>query len=101
MTVTETTKRSPHAADADKALKTKHAAMWATAIPPGGDDRRDAGRYAGRGRSRSEPATGSLDVAAGTGNAALPAARPAPTVTARDLTPELLGSGGGRRTPRG
>ena len=37
-----------------------------------------------------------LDVAAGTGNAAIPAARRGATVTASDLTPELLAAG--RRT---
>ena len=44
------------------------------------------------------PGTRVLDVAAGTGNASIPAARAAPTSTASDLTPELLEAG---RTPRG
>jgi SAM-dependent methyltransferase len=40
-----------------------------------------------------EPATRVLDVAAGTGNASLPAARLGAEVTASDLTPELLARG--------
>src|SRR4051794_41557337 len=43
-----------------------------------------------------------LDVAAGTGNASLPAARTGAEVTASDLTPELLEAGRGRAAaPRG
>ena len=42
-----------------------------------------------------------LDVAAGTGNASLPAAERGATVTASDLTPELLEAGRRRAEPKG
>ncbi len=44
-------------------------------------------------RVRIEPGTKVLDLAAGTGNAAIPAARRGAEVTALDLTPELLDRG--------
>jgi SAM-dependent methyltransferase len=75
----------------DHALKAKHAAMWAS-----GSYRTVAGEVVGplggilvetvdvqRGQRV-------LDVAAGTGTSALPAARRGAVVTATDLTPELL-----------
>jgi len=75
----------------DRALKTKHAAMWASGsyptvvadvVEPLGGILVDA----------LDIRTGQkvLDVAAGTGTSALPAARLGATVTATDLTPELL-----------
>jgi len=91
MTVTETT--TPAAA-ADKALKTKHAAMWAS-----GDYSRVAdeivGSLGGLLVEAAEVRAGDevVDVAAGTGTSALPAARCGATVTATDLTPELLAIG--------
>ena len=42
-----------------------------------------------------------LDVAAGTGNAAIPAAQRLAHVTASDLTPELLEAGRRRAEPAG
>lgn len=79
---------------ADRALKAKHAAMWASGnysavvtdvVAPLGGILVDAvGVRAG---------LCVLDVAAGTGTAALPAARRGATVTAIDLTPELLAVG--------
>ena len=57
--------------------------------------RRSCCRWA-RGSSRraaSRPGMRVLDVAAGTGNASLPAAQPGADVTASDLTPELLDAG--------
>jgi len=79
------------AVEADRALKAKHRAMWAL------------GNYAAVATEVIHPlgpeivaATGIgpgnrvLDVAAGTGNAAIPAARTGATVVASDLTPELL-----------
>src|SRR3954466_15199044 len=42
-----------------------------------------------------------LDVAAGTGNASIPAAESGATVTASDLTPELLEAGRGHAESKG
>ena len=78
----------------DTALKAKHRTMWAsgsyptmveTFLLPLGPRLVDA---IGIG-----PGDTVLDVAAGTGNAALPAARAGADVTASDLTPELLDAG--------
>ncbi len=78
----------------DQALKAKHAAMWASGsyrtvvdevvAPLGGIlvDTVDVHR-----------GQRVLDVAAGTGSAALPATRRGAEVTATDLTPELLDVG--------
>lgn len=82
------------AVDLDRALKTKHRAMWAlgdypsvaTEIIP------ELGHVlvaaAGVG-----PGLRVLDVAAGSGNAAIPAALAGAQVVASDLTPELLDVG--------
>jgi SAM-dependent methyltransferase len=80
--------------EADRALKAKHRAMWAlgdypavaTQIIP------ELGRtlVAACGVGRDERV---LDVAAGSGNAAIPAALAGANVVASDLTPELLESG--------
>ena len=79
---------------ADAELKARHRAMWAsgdyasmveTFLLPLGP--RLAGRCA------IGPGTRVLDVAAGTGNASLPAAVLGAHVTAGDLTPELLEAG--------
>ncbi len=79
---------------ADSELKARHRAMWGsgdyplmveTFLVPVGERLVEAlGIDAG---------ASVLDVAAGTGNAALPAARRGATVTASDLTPALLESG--------
>ncbi len=78
----------------DRALKTKHRTMWALGeyravadevIPALGPVLVDASGV----RAGNEV----LDVAAGTGNAAIPAARTGAHVTACDLTPELLDVG--------
>jgi ubiquinone/menaquinone biosynthesis C-methylase UbiE len=82
------------AVDADRALKSKHRAMWAL------------GNYAavatevvgGLGpvlvaASGLRPGDRVLDVAAGSGNAAIGAALAGADVTASDLTPELLDVG--------
>lgn len=88
--MTETTT----AQDADRELKARHRALWAQ------------GNYAAVA-TQIIPALGTalveaahitdgqrvLDVAAGTGNAAIPAAEQGATVTASDLTPELLDVG--------
>src|SRR5687767_5420949 len=78
-------------------LKTRHRAMWASGDYPGmvetfltplGPRLVDACPI-GSG-------TRVLDIAAGTGNASIPAAERGAAVTASDLTPELLHAGAGR-----
>src|ERR1700691_2418757 len=79
---------------ADRALKDKHRAMWALGdypalaadiIPGLGQILADACKVRAGDRV--------LDVAAGSGNAAIPAARAGARVVASDLTPELLAAG--------
>jgi SAM-dependent methyltransferase len=79
---------------ADQALKDKHRAMWALGdypalaadiIPGLGQILADACEVRDGDRV--------LDVAAGSGNAAIPAARAGARVVASDLTPELLSAG--------
>jgi ubiquinone/menaquinone biosynthesis C-methylase UbiE len=81
---------------ADQALKSKHRAMWALGdyaavaadvIPALGTVLAEA--------VAAGPGTKVLDVAAGSGNAAIPAALAGADVTATDLTPELLEIGKG------
>lgn len=82
------------AVEADRALKSKHRAMWALGdypavaaelIPELGTRLVDACSVG--------PGQRVLDVAAGSGNAAIPAALAGAEVTACDLTPELLAAG--------
>jgi SAM-dependent methyltransferase len=89
-------------AEADRALKARHRAMWALGdypalaaeiIPDLGAVLVEACRV-GRGELV-------LDVAAGSGNAAIPAALAGARVVACDLTPELLDSGRARAEQRG
>jgi 2-polyprenyl-3-methyl-5-hydroxy-6-metoxy-1,4-benzoquinol methylase len=77
--------------EANRALKTKHRAMWATGdyhavvtdvVSPLGPI-----LVAAAGIKSGDVV---LDVAAGSGNAAIPAARTGAQVFASDLTPELL-----------
>ncbi len=81
-------------ATADSDLKARHRAMWAsgdyafmvtTFLLPLGPRLVDACDIG--------PGMTVLDVAAGTGNASIPAARAGATVTVSDLTPELLQAG--------
>jgi ubiquinone/menaquinone biosynthesis C-methylase UbiE len=82
---------STPALDADRALKAKHRAIWASGSyetivneivsPLGPILVRAAG---------VKPSDRVLDVAAGTGSASIPAAQIGAQVTASDLTPELL-----------
>jgi SAM-dependent methyltransferase len=90
------------AVTADSELKAKHRAMWAsgdypsmveTFLTPLGPRLVEACRI-GAGVSV-------LDVAAGTGNASLPAARNGAHVIASDLTPELLQAGKARAETEG
>ncbi|GFG54625.1 hypothetical protein MAGR_60660 [Mycolicibacterium agri] len=78
----------------DVAVVAKHRAMWATGDYP----RLAAELVAPLGPVLVEalgigPGDRVLDVAAGTGNAAIPAARTGASVVASDLTPELLQAG--------
>ncbi len=86
----------------DSELKARHRAMWGsgdyplmvdTFLLPVGERLIDA---CGIG-----PGMRVLDVAAGTGNASLPAARLGATVTASDLTPSLLETGRERAEAEG
>lgn len=90
------------ATEADRALKQRHRAMWASGdygavarevIPTLGSTLVDA--------CRVRPGDRVLDVAAGTGNAAIPAARRGAAVVASDLTPELLDEGARLATAEG
>jgi ubiquinone/menaquinone biosynthesis C-methylase UbiE len=87
---------------ADQALKAKHRTMWAWGDYPkvAADLIADLGPaiVAGAGISAGQRV---LDVAAGSGNAAIPAAETGAVVTASDLTPELLAAGRRRATERG
>lgn len=80
--------------DADRALKAKHRALWASGdypavaaelIPSLGVELVRACNISSGDRV--------LDVAAGSGNAAIPAAEAGGIVTASDLTPELFDAG--------
>jgi SAM-dependent methyltransferase len=80
--------------NADRELKAKHRALWASGdypavavdlIPALGPELVRACRVRAGQRV--------LDVGAGSGNAAIPAAEQGATVTASDLTPELLDAG--------
>ncbi|MCT7351733.1 methyltransferase domain-containing protein [Streptomyces sp. 15-116A] len=81
-------------ADADRALKDKHRAMWAQGDYPSvaADIIPGLGEALVRAAGVS-PGDRVLDVAAGTGNAAIPAALAGAEVVASDLTPELLETG--------
>ena len=79
---------------ADQALKAKHRAMWALGDYPA----LAADLVSGLGPVLVEacgvgPGDRVLDVAAGSGNAAIPAARAGASVVASDLTPELFEAG--------
>jgi ubiquinone/menaquinone biosynthesis C-methylase UbiE len=97
MTTTTTT-----TTDADRALKAKHRALWASGdypavaaelIPELGPELVRACDVRAGQRV--------LDVGAGSGNAAIPAAERGATVTASDLTPELFDAGRAIAAERG
>ena len=98
MTTTDTRSvtadESDDARAADRALKAKHAAMWASGDYPAVADE----VVGGLGTILVETVDVRrgqrvLDVAAGTGTSAIPAARRGADVTATDLTPELIDVG--------
>ncbi|MGH3509238.1 MAG: class I SAM-dependent methyltransferase [Nocardioidaceae bacterium] len=88
--------------DEDRALKTKHAAMWASGDYPDVADRviPDLGAVLVEACG-VRPGDRVLDVAAGSGNAAIPAALAGADVVASDLTPGLLEAGRARAEQRG
>ena len=80
--------------EADRALKAKHRAMWALGDYPAvaRDIVGDLGPVLVQA-SGVGPGERVLDVAAGSGNASIPAAAAGATVIASDLTPELFETG--------
>jgi len=84
------------AVEADRALKAKHRAMWALGdyAAVAADVIPDLGPVLVQA-SGVRPGERVLDVAAGTGNASIPAALAGASVVASDLTPELLETGRG------
>jgi SAM-dependent methyltransferase len=88
--------------DADAKLKAKHRAMWASGDYPSMVETflLPLGPRLVEG-SGIGPGMRVLDVAAGTGNAAIPAAAQGATVTASDLTPELFEAGRARAEAEG
>jgi SAM-dependent methyltransferase len=89
-------------AEADRALKERHRAMWALGDYP----TLAAELIADLGEALVEacrvgPGERVLDVAAGSGNAAIPAALAGAEVVACDLTPDLLDAGRTRAAQRG
>lgn len=92
--MTDTMPASPAANDADRTLKTRHRAMWASGDYPtlASDLIWELGpRVVDAAEVR--PGDRVLDIAAGSGNAAIPAALRGATVVASDLTPELFDVG--------
>ena len=90
------------AAEADRALKARHRAMWALGDYPAlaAGLIPDLGAVL-VGACGVGPGDRVLDVAAGAGNAAIPAALAGADVTACDLTPELLAAGSRQAEQRG
>jgi SAM-dependent methyltransferase len=89
-------------AEADRALKERHRAMWALGDYPA----LAAELIAGLGEALVDacqvgPDERVLDVAAGSGNAAIPAALAGAQVVACDLTPDLLDAGRTTAAQRG
>jgi SAM-dependent methyltransferase len=82
------------ATDEDRALKAKHAAMWASGNYPAVVDQivHPLGGILVEAVD-VQPGQRVLDVAAGTGTSAIPSARRGAEVIATDLTPELLAVG--------
>ena len=93
---------SPQDRDADRQLKAKHRALWAS-----GDYSAVAAELIPELGPRLVEACGVrqgqrvLDIAAGSGNAAIPAAVAGAAVTASDLTPELFEAGRAAAAQRG
>ncbi|WP_159620109.1 class I SAM-dependent methyltransferase [Arthrobacter zhaoguopingii] len=90
------------ASDADRALKQKHRAMWAQGDYPtlASDLISELGAVLVEACG-IRPGQRVLDVAAGAGNAAIPAAMMGADVIASDLTPELFNAGRDHAAARG
>jgi SAM-dependent methyltransferase len=88
--------------EADAAVKARHRAMWALGDYPAlsSDLISTLGPILVQA-SEVRPGDRVLDVAAGSGNAAIPAALAGANVVASDLTPELLESGRSEAAERG
>jgi len=88
------TTRTSTATEEDRALKAKHAAMWASGDYPAVVDQvvHTLGGILVEAVD-VQPGQRVLDVAAGTGTSAIPSARRGAEVLATDLTPELLAVG--------
>lgn len=94
MSITTTTGPSITATPEDRALKAKHAAMWASGSYPTVVEEIVGALGATLVETVGvQPGERVLDVAAGTGTSAIPSARRGAEVTATDLTPELLDVG--------
>ena len=88
------TVQSLNTTEAGRALKAKHRAMWAFGdYPAVATDLISSLGPILVGACQVRPGDRVLDVAAGTGNAAIPAAEAGASVVASDLTPELLETG--------
>ncbi len=88
--------------EADRAIKAKHRALWASGDYPAVAAELIAPLGPALVRACAvEPGDRVLDVAAGSGNAAIPAAATGAVVTASDLTPELFAAGRRIATDRG
>ncbi len=86
--------QSTSTTEAGRALKAKHRAMWAFGdYPAVATDIVSSLGPILVGACQVRPGDRVLDVAAGTGNAAIPAAEAGASVVASDLTPELLEAG--------
>lgn len=102
MNPADTAETSQQDRDADRRLKAKHRALWAS-----GDYSAVAAELIPELGPRLVQACGVrdgqrvLDVAAGSGNAAIPAAVAGADVTAADLTPELFKAGRAAAAHRG
>ena len=88
--------------EADRALKARHRAMWALGDYAALADRviGDLGQVLTQACG-VQPGDRVLDIAAGSGNAAIPAAQAGASVVACDLTPELLAAGQQRAQRQG
>src|SRR5690242_13715379 len=88
--------------EADRALKAKHRALWASGDYPAvaAELIPELGPVLVRA-STVTPGVRVLDVAAGSGNAAIPAAAAGAVVTASDLTPEMFDVGRRNAAARG
>src|SRR6266513_5827598 len=98
----EMTTETTNTTEAGRALKAKHRAMWAFGDYPAVNT--DIVSSLGPilvEACQVRPGDRVLDVAAGTGNAAIPAAEAGASVVASDLTPELLEAGQREAVRRG